>query len=119
MKGKLSIRAVLGGVAVLGGLVALYNVFGYLYNFNQGTLACAMHLFDGGQNGGVLGTLMPLAFSLVSIAMVVVLLRAVPEGDTAADRPATKPCPHCGRPLQADWRACPYCAWIPVGGETA
>jgi hypothetical protein len=118
MKGKLPIRAILISVAVLGGLVALYNVFGYLYNFNQGWPACAMHLFNGGQYGGILGILIPLAFSLVSIALVAVVLRAVP-GDTAADRPAMKPCPHCGRPLQADWRACPYCAWMPAGGEVA
>jgi hypothetical protein len=116
MKSKLPIRAILISVAVLGGLVALYNVFGHLYNFNQGALACALHPFSGGGYGGILGVLVPGLFSLVSIALVAVVLRAVP-GDPAADRPATGSCPHCGRPLHADWRACPYCAWVPTGGE--
>jgi len=119
MKGKLPIRAILSGVAVISGLVALYNILGYLYfNFKQGWQACALHLFNVGQYGGAWGTLVPLAFSLAAIAMVVFLLRAVPEGDTAADRPAMKPCPRCSRLLQADWRACPYCAWVTAGGET-
>jgi hypothetical protein len=117
MKSKLPIWAILISVAVLGGLVALYNVFGYLYNFNQGALACAMHPFSGGGYGGILGVLVPGLFSLVSIALLVAVLWAIPARDTAADRPAMRSCPHCGRPLQADWRACPYCAWVPTGGE--
>ena len=117
MNSKLPIRAILISVAVLAGLVALYNVFGYLYNFNQGTLACAMHQFSGGGYGGILGVLVPGLFSLASIALLVAVLWAIPARDTAADWTALKPCPHCGRPLQADWRACPYCAWVPTGGE--
>ncbi|MGQ9626653.1 MAG: zinc ribbon domain-containing protein [Anaerolineae bacterium] len=31
--------------------------------------------------------------------------------------PATTPtCPHCGRPVQAEWRNCPYCG-EPLGRE--
>jgi hypothetical protein len=119
MKGKLPIRAILVGVAVLGGLVALYNVFSYLYNFNQGWPACAVHPFSGGGYGGILGVLVPGLFSLVSIALLVAVLWAIPARDAAADRTAMRSCPHCGRPLQADWRACPYCAWVPAGGEAA
>ena len=27
----------------------------------------------------------------------------------AAPAPATTPCAHCGQPLEAGWKACPYC----------
>ena len=118
MKVNLPIRAILIIVAVLGGLVALYNVFGYLYNFSQGTPACATHPFGGGGDGGILSVFVPGVFSLASIALLVAVLWAIPARDAAADQTATRSCPHCGRPLQADWRACPYCAWVPTGGDT-
>jgi len=117
MKSNLPIRAILISVAVLVGLVALYNVFGYLYSFSQGTPACATHPFGGGGYGGLLGVFVTGVFSLASIALLVAALWAIPARDTSADRAAMKPCPHCGRSLQDDWRACPYCAWVPTGGE--
>ncbi len=117
MNVKLPIRAILISVAVLAGLVALYNVLGYFYNFNQGTLACALHPFSGGGYGSILGVLVPGLFSLASVALLVAVLWAIPARDTAADRTAMRACPRCSRPLQAEWRACPYCAWVPTGGE--
>jgi len=119
MKVNLPIRAILISVAVLAGLVALYSVFGYVYNSNQGTPACAMHPFAGDGYGGMVGVLVPGLFALASIALLMAALWAIPARDTSADRAAPRACPHCGRPLQADWRACPYCAWVPAGGEPA
>ncbi len=31
------------------------------------------------------------------------------EPPAPAPMPATTPCAHCGQPLQADWKVCPYC----------
>jgi hypothetical protein len=32
-----------------------------------------------------------------------------PPAEPAAPASATTPCAHCGQPLQAGWKACPYC----------
>ena len=109
MKGNLPIRVVLSSVAVLAGLVALYNVLGYLYNLNQGTLACALHPVAGSGSGGIVGVLVPGLFALASIALLVAVLWAMPARDAAGDRTTLQPCPHCGRGLEAGWTVCPFC----------
>ena len=55
---------------------------------------------------------------LVVLAVVLLIRRspapsaqmAAPVAPAAvAPAPATTPCAHCGQPLEAGWKACPYC----------
>ncbi len=65
---------------------------------------------------GLLGMLMMLAFPVGLLLLVVI---GVVWLINAANRPAqqvtptpaapVKTCPNCQRPVQADWRNCPYC----------
>jgi hypothetical protein len=66
---------------------------------------------------GILGWLGMLLVPLLILAGFVLVLawlvqqvsRAPAGGSPAAPSAAAFPCPHCGRFVQADWRACPYC----------
>jgi hypothetical protein len=58
----------------------------------------------------------PLAvIGLIVLVVVVVLTRRSPApvppppAAPAQPAPATTPCTHCGQPLEAGWKACPYC----------
>ena len=73
------------------------------------------HMFSGGPMIGGFGMpffsigmwLLPLLFVGVIALGIVWLVRAItPSGMP----PATNAmCAHCGKPLQAGWKACPYC----------
>jgi hypothetical protein len=51
--------------------------------------------------------LIPIGFIVLTVLGVVWLVRAVGGGATLGS-PA-RPCPSCGRGVQADWRNCPHC----------
>jgi hypothetical protein len=82
------------------------------------------HMFGGrGMMGGLrmpflgFGMLIgPLVVIGLIVLLVVLLTRrspapvAAPAAPAAvAPAPATSPCAHCGQPLEAGWKACPYC----------
>ena len=71
------------------------------------------------------GFLLMLLFPLVTIALAVLVASAIsrdgrmwsrdcsspgpaPYGSGANPAFSSKNCPHCRRPLQADWQVCPY-----------
>jgi hypothetical protein len=71
--------------------------------------------YPGGFFGGILGwvfilagMLFPLGFLVLLILAIVWLVRAVtrpPSGTT----PSPQTCRRCGKPVEVDWRACPFC----------
>lgn len=68
----------------------------------------------GGLVGGLFGLIFTLLGLLIPIGLLglliiggVWLVRTI--GGTAAVVPPSPMCPHCGRPVQADWQHCPYC----------
>ena len=58
----------------------------------------------------LLGLLIPLLLLGLGIAAVIWLVQQVTRsgGPSASVTPSTR-CPQCGRPVQPDWRHCPYC----------
>jgi hypothetical protein len=84
------------------------------------------HMFGGrGMMGGLrlpflcLRIIGPLAAIGLIVLAVALLMRKSPAPVAAAPiqapaapvapAPATSPCVHCGQPLEAGWKACPYC----------
>ena len=69
-------------------------------------------MMDGGfmRGGFSIGMfLFPLLFIGAAVWGVTWLVRSLPP-DAQPPAPAlTQPCAHCGQPLQAGWKACPYC----------
>jgi hypothetical protein len=65
--------------------------------------------------GGLFGGLITLGFMALIVLGIIWLVRILrtPKrvDDTAAAMPATlmTTCKNCGKPIQADWRNCPYC----------
>ena len=57
--------------------------------------------------------LFPLGFLAVLAVGIVWLFRQVSGSSGPVGGPSQtaggQPCPNCGRPVQADWRVCPYC----------
>ena len=57
--------------------------------------------------------LFPLGFLALLVVGIVWLLRQASGSSGAVGGPSQtavgQPCPSCGRPVQADWRVCPYC----------
>ena len=55
----------------------------------------------------------PLLFIGALVVGVVALIRGLggvaPVGPVAGGQPGSRPCPHCGKFVQSDWKACPYC----------
>jgi uncharacterized membrane protein len=71
--------------------------------------------FPGWGLGGLLGWFFVLAMMFVPLALlallilgVVWLVRANSRSPRQADS-STPSCPHCGRAVEVDWRACPFC----------
>ena len=54
----------------------------------------------------LLGLLVPLGLLIVVVLGIVWLVRQVGSISTTRTQSA---CPSCGRPVQAEWRLCPYC----------
>ncbi len=87
------------------------------------------HMFGGRMMGGFglpflgLGMfIVPVLIVIGVIALIVALFTrrspapaaAMPAPSASmpapvAPAPATTPCAHCGQPLEAGWKACPYC----------
>ena len=57
--------------------------------------------------GMILMWLIPIGLIMLAVAGVVWLVRTIGAG--ANPVAPTRPCPSCGRGVQADWRNCPYC----------
>ena len=77
----------------------------------------------GGYGGGMMGGLAPFGwigmlimwiFPLGVLVLVVLgivwLVNAVSRPRGQAPVAPAKTCPNCARPVQADWRNCPYCS---------
>ena len=74
------------------------------------------HMWGGGMMGGFgmpffgIGMLLwPLLFIGLIVVGVVWLVRSVATPGATQPPAATTPCAHCGKPLLAGWKACPYC----------
>lgn len=70
------------------------------------------HMWGGGMMGGfgfmgITMLLWPLLFIGLIVLGVVWLVRAV--GQPGASVLPTVTCAHCGKPIQAGWKACPHC----------
>ena len=70
------------------------------------------HMWGGGMMGGfgfmgITMLLWPLLFIGLIVLGVVWLVRAVTQPSASVLPTAT--CAHCGKPIQAGWKACPYC----------
>jgi uncharacterized membrane protein len=51
--------------------------------------------------------LIPIGFVVLTVLGVVWLVRTIGSGSQSAL--SGQVCPSCGRPIQGDWRNCPYC----------
>ncbi|MBI3363074.1 MAG: zinc ribbon domain-containing protein [Chloroflexi bacterium] len=75
------------------------------------------HMFGGGHMLGGFGMpffgigmlLWPVLVIGLIVLGVVWLARSISSPGATQPPAATIPCAHCGRPLQAGWKACPYC----------
>jgi uncharacterized paraquat-inducible protein A len=57
-----------------------------------------------------IGWLFPLGLLALLIAGIAWLVQAIGRSSTPLPAASlTRACAHCGRPVQADWRNCPYC----------
>lgn len=60
-----------------------------------------------------------LLFNLAIVALAVVGVVLLVRRSRGVQAAATRPCPHCGRPVQSGWVACPSCGErIPVVDAT-
>lgn len=112
----LGISILLVNAAVVFSLVGLFFAPQLGWNNAYGPMTMGPGHMDGGR--GMMGFGFPLMgigmfwFPLLFVGLIVLgvvwLVRTVTPG--AAQPPAaTATCAHCGRPLQAGWKACPYC----------
>ena len=75
------------------------------------------HMFGGAPMMGGFGMplfglgmlLWPLLFVGLIVLGAVWLIRSVAAPAARPQAPAGVACSHCGKPLQAGWKACPYC----------
>jgi len=98
------------GVSLLGGLTG----YGMMRGGRYGMMGPGMM---GGWGFGpfawlfmLMGLLFPVGVLVLLVLGIVWLFRRVsePSGPTS-QAPAGPTCSNCGRPVQADWRLCPYC----------
>ena len=87
------------------------NTGGYGYGYG---MMGPGHMWGGGMIGGfgmpffgITMLLWPLLFIGLIVLGVVWLVRAVTQPSASVLPTAT--CAHCGKPIQAGWKACPYC----------
>lgn len=90
---------------------------------SYGMMGGPNHMFGGGSMMGfgmpflgigmILGPLLVVGLIVVG---VVWLVRTGSGTPSALPQPpaASKFCQHCGKPLQAEWKACPYCGEKPA-----
>lgn len=71
--------------------------------------------YPGWGIGGVFGWLFALALMLFPVGLLVLLLLGIVWVARAVFRPTSQTpspkqtCPHCGKAVEVDWRACPFC----------
>lgn len=70
----------------------------------------------GGFYGGSFGWLFILPAMLFPLGLLVLLVlgivwvaRVVSRPTTRTPSPSDQTCPHCGKPVEVDWRHCPHC----------
>ena len=76
----------------------------------------------GGYGGGMMGGfapfgwigmlliwVFPLGVLVLGVLGIVWLVNAISRPKSHAPVSSAKTCPNCARPVQADWRNCPYC----------
>ncbi len=111
----LGVSAVLIVVAVVASTVLPFFFHQTAWGGWQGMMGPG-HMFGGAPMMGGFGMpffglgmlLGPLLFVGLIVLGVVWLVRAVaPQSPPPA--PVGVTCAHCGKPLQAGWKACPYC----------
>jgi len=59
--------------------------------------------------GMLLMGVFPLGLLVLVVLGIVWLVRAVSRPTSQSPVAPAKTCPNCARPVQADWRNCPYC----------
>jgi hypothetical protein len=71
---------------------------------------------SGGFFGGMFGWAFMLMAVLFPVGLLVLLILGVVWVARAVSRPTNQSaspgqtCPHCGKAVEVDWRACPFCA---------
>lgn len=70
----------------------------------------------GGFFGGIFGWLFMLMAMLFPLGLLVLLIlgifwliRSVSRSTSEVAPPSALSCPKCGKPVEVDWRACPFC----------
>lgn len=114
----LGVSAVLVALAVIASIVLPFFFPQTGWGAGQGMMG-PNHMFGGGSMMGGFGTMglfglgmlvVPLLFVGLVVLGVVWLVKSV-----ASPAPPQPPaaagafCANCGKPLQANWKACPYC----------
>ena len=113
----LGISAVLIVVAVIASIVLPFFFPRTAWGGWQGMMG-PNHMFGGGPMMGGFGTMglfglgmlgVPLLFVGLLVLGVVWLVRSAAAPAAPQPPVASALCANCGRPLQAGWKACPYC----------
>jgi len=118
-----------GIVALVLGIGVLGFLAGPIGGWGWGCPGCPMMGRWGWGFGGMgwglgllmmlLGLAIPLLVLGLGIAAVLWLVQQVTRSSGPA--PSTTPtafCPQCGRPVQADWKHCPFCGASLTGGSS-
>ncbi len=68
---------------------------------------------------GLLGMLLMIVVPVGLLALIVLAIIWLVQGTTrpvpAMPTAAMRTCANCGKPVQADWKACPYCGTTLTG----
>ncbi len=100
--------ALLAGVAVIPFFAGRFGLLGG-YRGMMGLGRAGMMAYGPLAWVGILMILFRLGTLVLIVLGVVWLVSTLSRPATLAPIVATRPCPNCGRPVQADWRNCPYC----------
>jgi len=92
--------------AVLSPLFVWGSGSGY---WNRGGMMGGFGFAPFGWIGMLLMWIFPLGVLVLVVLGIVWLVNAVNRPRSQAPVAPTKTCPNCARPVQADWRNCPYC----------
>ena len=57
----------------------------------------------------LIAMMFPLGLLLLLILGIVWLVRSFGRPTSEATPPSVRTCPHCGKAVEVDWRACPFC----------
>jgi hypothetical protein len=102
--GIVALLVVLIGIGLLGG------TYGGRSRGMMGPGMMSWGFAPFGWSGMIFMWLMPLAFMALLVAGGVWLVRAIGgQGGAYLPPSATDACRGCGRPIQSNWRNCPFC----------